>query len=231
MATLAQLRTRLQNYVDRNDADFQDQRDFFINLAIRQLARRAGHETNRVELVHNGLSLPSGTTTLSLDDKFRVTSELQVVLIDSDGNRSILQQIPVRFLDQEFIDEKLERVVDLNDDDEQDGSPRYFALGHSSGERLLHIAPTPDENFTVDIRGVKYTTDLSADGDDNFVTKEAEDAVLYAAIAEAWAFLEDVGRWEFWNSRAQQEARIWINDRISEGFDGQGARQMGTYEV
>lgn len=228
MADLATLRSRLDSYVDRNDSDYTSNRDYFINLAIRQLARELNVESNLVELVATQ-SVGVGTTSFNMPDSLRNTTDTHLTIIKTDGTKAPLDEIPVKFLSREFFDSREDEWVDLANLTTP-GTPRFFAIGLLSGVRKIHIRPEPEATMNIEIRGIRYTTDLSAGTDSNYVTLEFEDAVLYLAVAEVWAFFEDSGRYNFWAQKAQPHVIKAKNTRAHEALNNYGGRlQMGTY--
>lgn len=227
MATLLTLRDRLDGWAGRTDADYLARRDLFINQAIREMAERVGDEAGLTNILA-AVAVAQGDLTIPIPDTLRSTADMRVILIDGT-TRTELTPITADMLVRPFWDEAIEDEVDLTDTTVQ-GTPLYFAAGLSGADRALFLRRPPDKAYTAELRGVKFSTDLSAEGDDNYITVEAEDAVLYLALSNAWDFLEDFGRGAHWRARAEPLVRRWIGHRLSSAV-APGRLQIGTYEV
>lgn len=239
MANFVTLKNRLDSYVDRQDVDYTANRDYFINLAIRQLARELQVESNIVELIVSQ-SISAGADSFTMPDALRHTTDSQLVLVDSGGQKSKMWEIPVKFLNEEFYDGNAgfgpegTPVTSFGwinyAQTTAPGRPRHYAIGTLAGARIIHVRPIADATYAVEIRGHRYSTDLSLDTDSNYLTLEFEDAVLYMAVAEVWSFFEDAGRFNFWAQKASPFVAKAKAYRAHEALSNYGGKlQMGTY--
>jgi hypothetical protein len=199
-------------------------------MAIREIARRLGIESQEMELVFTQ-TVTVGVSSFTLDDALRDTSETQFTLIDpsqpADQQKVPMFEIPVEFLNRVFFDQNLGEDVDLANSIVQ-AAPRYVAVGTLSGARVVHIRQIPDKTYNIEVRGIRYTSDLVNPTDSNYVTLEGEEAVLYLAIAITWSFFEDEGKASAWFERAESIINYWRHTRIDSNTSGE-RRQMGTY--
>lgn len=97
-----------------------------------------------------------------------------------------------------------------------DGTPKFFAR---EAENFI-FGPYPDSNYTV--KGVYYKrlTSLSDSNTTNWLTAEAQDLILFAALCEAAPYTMNDDRTALWEKKyAQIAQRIQRNDEQEE-FSG-----------
>jgi hypothetical protein len=205
--TLAQLRTRLEQYANRNDPDFLNNRDEFLRTGHRWVERKflAAEPMYARWQVTEALAI--GVGTLPLPGCYRHSAELRVYRLP---DRVSLERIPPRGLrDPMCLHDGT--AIDLRNT-QQLGTPTYFAvLGRS-----LAIRPLPSTETDLEIVGTGWADPMQLDSDETVLTQEAPDAVLYAALREVWLFMGDDPQQTYWQTQAERAVQEWMADRIAE---------------
>ncbi len=207
MATLAELRTRLDFYVNRDDPDYTDRRTEWLNAGLRWLQRQLSVTPGFVTEWQHQAKVVAGTEEIDLPREYRPSDETRLARFDA-GTPSDLRRIPVPWLTEPFWDQERGEQVNLGNTTLR-GTPLYFAIWG----RTLQIRPPADMTYAIRIEGLRWLAPLVNDDDDNVLTCEAEDACLYAAVGELWLAFEDTGRSDFWRDRARVALREWEADQ------------------
>lgn len=210
MASFVTLKARLDSHVDRaTDPIYTVDRDFFVNAGIRWLQRRVLTGVGREQIFSPTLTVNVGDDSVVAPATWRPSSKTKLILIDAAGARSELVRIPYRALSEDFRDADRNEYVNLLDETTQ-GQPTYWC----ELDRTFELRPPANTGYTLEVRGLGYLADLVADADDNVLTIECEEAVLYAAIRQTWLKYEDAARVAYWGKMAMDAAQDWINDRV-----------------
>lgn len=209
MATLGTLRTRLDGKVNRTDTDYTSNRDTFINEGLRWLQKKVDVTDALFGFFEQEELVQPGTEYITLHRQYRPSDHLTVWRLDAvSGKRVALRRIPVDYLSAPFFDQLHMAEVNLSDTSVW-GTPAYYAPRGG----IIEIRPPAAEAFTARIEGQVFLPDLVNAQDENLLTCEAEDACLYAAIAQAWLHFEDEGRVKFWQEHAFTLLKEWEADR------------------
>lgn len=168
MATLAQLRTRISRKMkDPNNTGISASAvDDEINRAIRYYSNFRfwfNEDEDTIALVAGTQTVPSIPSTL--------VSELRVnglLLIDNQVKINLKKVLPDEF---------------SNMDQDQTGRPYYYTYKDGS----YYLLPTPDQAYSLKFRYTKEYADLSADGDTNDFTDNAEDLLMLHALKNIYA--------------------------------------------
>jgi hypothetical protein len=204
--TLAELRERLTRYANRNDPDFLDNRDEFIRTGHRWVERKFLSAEPMYAHWQMTESLPVGVGTIPLPGCYRHSAELRVYLLP---DRQSLGRVPPRALRDPL---RLQDGTTIDLRDSTLGTPLYFGvLGRS-----LQIRPLPSVEAEIEIVGTGWADPMTLDADESVLSQEAPDAILYAALREAWLFLGDDPQQTYWTNQAERAVLEWMADRIAE---------------
>lgn len=168
------LQTAVENWLDRDDDTVVDRIPEFIQLAESKIRRRVRKKTIRTNLVVGGRA-----TTLPSD-----CAEL----------RSAKPTTSTTSLDRPLILTTPENLAKRAAGMSTSGRPRYFAV--VDGQLLL--APTPDDDYTLEVIYYEALTPLSSTVSTNSVLRDNPDIYLYGALAEAEPYIKNDERVALW---------------------------------
>ena len=195
--TFAQLKTLVGSYLDRSD--LTSYTGDWVNSSIRKIEQANNYDR----------AMMSRATTTSNDEfvtgptRFKETIYLKV----KDANNIYHQ------LEKKSIQDML-----LISQGTITGRPLYYSYNFPQGE--FHVRPVPDTTYTYDIGYYAYSAELSADGDTNWWTNNAWEAVLYGALAEAEPFLINDGRITLWKELLTEYLQQIKQGETGERFKG-----------
>lgn len=135
----------------------------------------------------------SGATTFTIDSTWLRVDE---IFITSTG-------VPLERRDIAFL-----KFMTGN------GTPRYY---NRDSETAIAIAPSPSANTAVTIEGIKRMAAISSASPTNWLTNNAADLYLLAALAESERFLKSYERAA--DYEAQYKARLMEVKRELEGTE------------
>jgi hypothetical protein len=161
--TYSELKTNIASYLNRSD--LTDQLDIFIDQAEAEINRKI--------------------RTKDMVKRANAILEGQYLTLPSDWMQAINVEITAgefRPLFQQSI-ESLD--VYRKAIDNTSGQPIYFAIVDDT----LEVAPTPDQNYTVQLTYYAKVSALSDSNTSNFVSNDHPDVYLYGALKHASVFL------------------------------------------
>jgi hypothetical protein len=173
----AQLVQAIQDYVESTESTFVSQIDRFI----RQAEERIFRAVMIPELRRNATTtLGAGSQYLSRPSD--LLSVFSLAVIDADGNYSYLLNKDVNFLREAYPNPDIE------------GVPRYYAQfdgDYSAGGADGHfiIAPSPDVDYQAQLHYF-FDPPSIVDTGTSWLGENAETALLYGALVEAYRFLK-----------------------------------------
>ena len=192
--TYATLTTTIRDYTEVDDSVFtQAVIDNFIMQAEHRINIELPMDSDR--FVQEGtLSTDNNTINLSAGALFVRGVEVFNSTANTTGTGSWLEK-----KDQTYLSEYTDRLTgpegNLTSQDVT-GFPKYYAMfGGATGlsdttSGGLYIAPTPDAAYRFRIYYNKQTTGLSAANTTTYVSNYFPQGLLYACLAEAFAFLK-----------------------------------------
>lgn len=214
MATLSDLRTRLDLYVNRTDVDYTANRDYYLNAGLRWLQREFLPLKAFATQWTSTQTVSAGTEALPLPPDYRSSGEVRIYRLQGD-ERLPMSRIPLAWLEEPFYDVNLKAQMNLSNTSQR-GTPVYFALRGRSAE----LRPVPADTTVLQLHGVSTLEALVHPQDDNLLTCEAEDACLYAGLRETWLTLGDEAERTKWEAQAKEAITRWMADREHEaGLD------------
>jgi len=181
--TYADLKTDIQTWMQNTGTDFTNQLDTFINNTEQRLLREIDPEA----FVFNKFTnLTSGNRFLANPSDLLIIKNL---LIENGSDRIFLEMKTDEF------------IYEYWPDDSQTGVPKYFA-NYDDDSTLL--APTPDSNYRVEMQYVGRIETLSTTNTTNWLTENADDALLYGCLSEASIFTKNMEDYALYDKRYQE---------------------------
>ena len=192
--TYATLTTTIRDYTEVDDSVFtQAVIDNFIMQAEHRINIELPMDSDR-KVQEGTLSTDNNTINLSAGALFVRGVEVFNSTANTTGTGSWLEK-----KDQTYLSEYTDRLTgpegNLTSQDVT-GFPKYYAMfGGATGltdttSGGLYIAPTPDAAYRFRIYYNKQTTGLSAANTTTYVSNYFPQGLLYACLAEAFAFLK-----------------------------------------
>jgi hypothetical protein len=196
--TYADLKTDIQTWMQNTGTDFTNQLDTFINNTEQRLLREIDPEA----FVFNKF------TNLTSSNRF----------LDNPSDLLIIKNLLVENgSDRIFLEMKTDEFIyEYWPDDSQTGVPKYFA-NYDDDSTLL--APTPDSNYRVEMQYVARIETLSTTNTTNWLTENADDALLYGCLSEASIFTKNMEDYALYDKRYQE---------IVAGLNNQSRRRRRT---
>lgn len=196
--TYADLKTDIQTWMQNTGTDFTNQLDTFINNTEQRLLREIDPEAF---VFNKYTSLTSGSRFLNNPSDLLIIKNL---LIQNGDDRIFLEMKTDEF------------VYEYWPDATQTGLPKYFA-NYDDDSTLL--APTPDSNYTVEMQYIARVETLSSTNTTNWLTENADDALLYGCLSEASIFTKNMEDYALYDKRYQE---------IVAGLNNQSRRRRRT---
>jgi len=168
--TLTTLTASIQEWTQNDEATFVAEIPFFIKNAEERILKVVDLDYFRKNVTG---TMTSGNKFLEKPSDYLATFSLSYV---KDSANVFLLQKDVNYI-QEFTPNP-----------STTGSPRFYS---SFDVDTFIIAPTPDSSYSVELhyyyRPASLTTDISGS---TWISTNAPDALLYAALVEAYTFMK-----------------------------------------
>lgn len=168
MTTYSQLRTDIAEWTNNESTELEAQLDTLIDLAERRLARDADLRLFRTYAT---------ATTTEADPYLYMPVDCLVVRQLRFVNGEILRLRPLSFIREYWPNEVLT------------ARPKYYA---HRDDRFIVLAPTPAQALDVEASYTFRPNGLSADNPSTWLSNQAYDALLFAALIEAGSYLEAI---------------------------------------
>lgn len=172
------LKAEVARYLKRELTDLEEDIEYWITQAELRCSR---------EVRPRGYQRYA-TSTFTQSDRMvelpaRLIGVIDLVVIDSDGNRTPIFRREYSWLNDYWPNQSLE------------GLPQYYA--NVDGVRFA-VAPTPDESYEFELDYYERLQPLDAGNETNWLTENAYDLLLFATLLETASFLRDDPRLEMW---------------------------------
>lgn len=164
MATLSTLRSNIADQIDRTDLNTQ------IDLAINRAVEHYG--ANKFWFNEAASTFTTVADQLSYGTADGVSTAVAGIEV---------AQVTVNTIKFPLYKKTYDFITLINTDD-YTGYPEYWAYF----DEKMHLYPTPDSTYTVSISYIKKYDTLTADGDTNDFTDNAED--LLESRARWWLY-------------------------------------------
>ena len=146
----------------------------FISDAEFRLLRDVDSDNNRRYATAN---LAASSRFIDVPDNLLVVRSAQIV--DSDGVGSPDNREFLEYRDTSYMSEYNSTGAT--------GVPKYYSMWN---ENTIVVAPTPDDNYTIQLNYILKDPGLSATNTTTYISKNFPNGLLYACLVEAFSFLK-----------------------------------------
>jgi hypothetical protein len=214
--TLKELRDLLIAYAGRTDPEFLGHATDFVKLGHRWVERQWSGREQFFVVWRQPVTVPAGSGGVFLPPEYRESQQLTVHAADPTGPPddmgTPLERVPMEAMVQagpwRLSDGTLINLYDRL----ARGRPRAYAIYLN---RMAAFRPISAMPLTLWVAGSAWSA-LVNDEDQTYVALEAPQAVLYAALREAWAFLGDPVQKATWEAEAQRAVDFWVRDSMQQ---------------
>lgn len=196
--TYTTLKQAIQDWTQNDESTFVSNLDFFIKNAEERIFKEVDLDYFRKNV----------TGQMASDNKFLVMpsdylASFSLSFTDGNGDIHFLLQKDVNFI-QEF-----------NPDGSDTGAPRYYA---PFDYQNFIIAPTPNSNYSTELHYYYRPQSITqTDDGTSWLGTNAPDAMLYASLVEASAFMKsDADMLQLYTARfieAVQRLKVYAEGR------------------
>ena len=197
--TLATLKTAIQDYTQNTETTFVSQLPRFIINAEERIFKEVQLDVFRK---YQTGTLSASVKFLTKPDDYLSSMSLSVI---EDSKNKFLLYKHVTFLQ------------DYTPNPATTGTPLYYGDWNSTS---LMVAPTPSSGLTVELHYYYRPDSLTqgADSGETWLSKNAELALLYGSLVEAYTFMKgEEALLSVYNGRFQEAIR-WLKN-LGEGRD------------
>lgn len=170
--TFDSLVANIQQYMERDDADFVAQIPNLIALAESSIAAEL---KTYMQLIVVETSLATNQTVLNKPARWRKTVSMKI-----SGD-------PILLRSQDY--------VAMYQSESSSGQPQYYADYDYSN---WNFAPAPDQTYPVEIIYYAEVQPLDASNQQNLWTAVAPQAMLYGALLQAQGYLKALDKLQIW---------------------------------
>jgi len=202
------LTTAIQDYAERNDANFVSQIPLFIMLGERRVARDLKILGLKIAITDNftpNLGVFAKPTRWLNDSSFNIGTGATL------NSRVYLLQRSVEFCRLYWPDPT------------KVGTPKYYASDYNYN--FWFVVPTPDIAYPYEILYYQTPPLIDAITSNNYLTESAPEILLFATLAETAPYLKDDERIKVWEAK-YATARQALGDedirRIQDAFSKRG---------
>ena len=195
--TFTTLKTAIQDYVQSTETTFTSQLSRFIINAEERILKECQLDVFRKS---SQGSASSGTQYLAKPTDFLSQNSLSVIVSSSK---------------QFLLYKQVTMLQDYTPNPTTTGAPKYYADWDND---TFLLAPTPDDNYTMELHYFYRPTSITASGDGtSWLGTNAELAMLYGSLIEAYTFLKgEQDLLGLYNTRFQESLQ-WLKN-LGEGL-------------
>ena len=181
--TYSSLTQDLKDWMENDGTEFSNETDNFIGLAEQRIVRDVDPQA----------FVTSAYSSFNANDRFitKPTDALiikHVIYLDSNSKRHFLEQRTDEF------------IYDYWPTASTTGTPKYWA-NYKDTEIL--VAPTPSAALTIEMSYVQRLDTLSSTNTTNWLTKNAQELLLFGALMEACTFSKNREDLQIYSQRYQ----------------------------
>ena len=192
----SELVTNIRNYTDVDANVFSDSViNTFITMAENRILRDIDLDVFKQEDTGN---LTAGNRFLGAPLGILTHRYLMVVVGDD--------RIFLDFRDQSFMREYWPDYT-------EEGVPKYYSVWD---QNTFSVAPTPDENYQVQLGYIYRPPQLSATNTTTWISTNAPEALLYACLIQAYSY-----------TKGPPEMLNYFNQSYQQAIQGLGMEQQG----
>ena len=176
--TYAELVDKIRNYTEVDSNVFTSTIvDGFISDAEFRILRDVDSDNNRSYAQADIVAGQRYVNTPLVSDETLVIRSCQIT--NSTGGADNSSRSFLEYRDTNFISEYNPTGVQ--------GLPKYYGYWD---ENTIVLAPTPDQNYNMQINYVLKPAQLSSSNTETYLSKEFPNGLLYACLVEAYGFLK-----------------------------------------
>jgi hypothetical protein len=176
--TYAELVQKLRDYTEVDSNVFTATIvDGFISDAEFRILRDVDSDNNRQYAQADIVAGQRYVNTPLINDETLIIRSAQIT--NSTGGADNSSRSFLEYRDTNFISEYNPTGVQ--------GLPKYYSYWD---ENTLVLAPTPDQNYNMQINYILKPTQLSSSNTETYLSKEFPNGLLYACLVEAYGFLK-----------------------------------------
>jgi hypothetical protein len=176
--TYAELVQKLRDYTEVDSNVFTATIvDGFISDAEFRILRDVDSDNNRQYAQADIVAGQRYVNTPLVNDETLVIRSAQIT--NSTGGADNSSRSFLEYRDTNFISEYNPTGVQ--------GLPKYYSYWD---ENTIVLAPTPDQNYNMQINYILKPTQLSSSNTETYLSKEFPNGLLYACLVEAYGFLK-----------------------------------------
>jgi len=202
--TYAELVQKIRDYCEVDSNVFTSTIvDGFINDAELRILREIDSDNNRQYAQADIVAGQRYVNTPLINDETLIIRSAQIT--NSTGGADNSSRSFLEYRDTSFISEYNPTGVQ--------GVPKYYGYWD---ENTIILAPTPDQNYNMQINYILKPTGLSSSNTQTYLSKEFPNGLLYACLVEAFGFL-----------KGPMDMIQYYEKRYSESAQGFSIEQMG----
>jgi len=176
--TYAELVTKIRDYCEVDSNVFTSTIiDGFISDAQFRILRDVDSDNNRAYAQADIVAGQRYVNTPLINDETLVIRSVQIT--NSTGGADNSSRSFLEYRDTNFISEYNPTGVT--------GLPKYYSYWD---ENTIVLAPTPDQNYNMQINYILKPSGLSGSNTETYLSKEFPNGLLYACLVEAYGFLK-----------------------------------------
>jgi hypothetical protein len=176
--TYAELVDKIRNYTEVDSNVFTSTIvDGFISDAEFRILRDVDSDNNRSYAQADIVAGQRYVNTPLVSDETLVIRSCQIT--NSTGGADNSSRSFLEYRDTNFISEYNPTGVQ--------GLPKYYSYWD---ENTIVLAPTPDQNYNMQINYILKPSGLSGSNTETYLSKEFPNGLLYACLVEAYGFLK-----------------------------------------
>ena len=176
--TYAELVDKIRNYTEVDSNVFTSTIvDGFISDAEFRILRDVDSDNNRSYAQADIVAGQRYVNTPLINDETLVIRSVQIT--NSTGGADNSSRSFLEYRDTNFISEYNPTGVT--------GLPKYYSYWD---ENTIVLAPTPDQNYNMQINYILKPAGLSGSNTETYLSKEFPNGLLYACLVEAYGFLK-----------------------------------------
>ena len=202
--TYAELVQKIRDYCEVDSNVFTSTIvDGFINDAELRILREIDSDNNRQYAQADIVAGQRYVNTPLINDETLIIRSAQIT--NSTGGADNSSRSFLEYRDTSFISEYNPTGVQ--------GVPKYYGYWD---ENTIVLAPTPDQNYNMQINYILKPTGLSSSNTETYLSKEFPNGLLYACLVEAFGFL-----------KGPMDMIQYYEKRYAESAQGFSIEQMG----
>jgi hypothetical protein len=202
--TYAELVQKIRDYCEVDSNVFTSTIvDGFINDAELRILREIDSDNNRQYAQADIVAGNRYVNTPLINDETLIIRSAQIT--NSTGGADNSSRSFLEYRDTSFISEYNPTGVQ--------GVPKYYGYWD---ENTIILAPTPDQNYNMQINYILKPTGLSSSNTQTYLSKEFPNGLLYACLVEAFGFL-----------KGPMDMIQYYEKRYAESAQGFSIEQMG----